>query len=682
LQKSTIKEALPFFALFNLALQPLYSSLVKFPEFFVFHNLRNLSLIMLVFSLSFLAPFLIFLLYLLAEKFGSHFQHGFRAFVFAALTTLILSQPVRSLDFSAEILVIACFFLCSLILFSIGYRKVIPSYLLFLSPAILLVPGMFLFNPQIKKLYNAETPISSRVAPKNSVPLVIVVFDEFPLVALLNKDLNIDSHLFPNFYELSQNANFYRNATTSADETTFSIPTILTGRYGHTRKIPVPFDYPNTLFTLLQDSYSMQATEFATQLFPNKLRDQKRSSNFSEIISDLSIVYGHVVLPSVFTKNLPSIQNNWGNFAVRQNQIRSPDHRAGRRKTFDDFLSSLKADNKPTLNYLHILLPHRIWEYLPSGRIYDPFEIENIALVSTTTWENETVLKESYQRLLLQVQFLDGLIADLIQNLKTKNLYDSSMIILVGDHGLGLTEGAELRKVQKKNYPEMLWVPLFIKFPNQKTGRTLDWNVETVDILPTIAEVLDFSIPWKVDGFSLMKEPSRTIKSSFLSNQRVRRNFSPDLRQIQRSVDRKIKWFGEEASANLFFPGSDQFLMGRPATSNVSTVDARIEIHKAERFQNLDSDSSFIPALLSGTIESAQLGENKMTIAVALNGAFQATVETRPLRKKGIHSFRVMLPESAFVKGYNTVQIYLRGAHGKYVLLESSETTIAKVESQ
>jgi hypothetical protein len=332
---------------------------------------------------------------------------------------------------------------------------------------------------------------------------------------------------------------------------------------------------------------------------------------------------------------------------------------------------------------LHILLPHRIWEYLPSGKIYDPFEIENIALITTTTWENETVLKESYQRLLLQVQFLDGLIGELIQKLKKENLYDSSMIILVGDHGIGLTEGAELRKVQKKNYPEMLWVPLFIKYPDQQMGRTFDWNVETVDILPTIAEILDFSIPWKVDGFSLVKNaPPRTIKSSFLSNQRVRRNFSPDLKQIQRSVDRKIRWFGEETSVNLFFPGTDQFLMGRSSASNVSTVDARIEIHKAERFKNLDLDASFIPALLSGTIESAQLGTNRMTIAVALNGTFQATGETRPLRRKGIHSFRMMLPESGFVKGDNRVELFLRDAHGKYVLLKTSETTFAKVESK
>ncbi len=679
-----IKEALPFFALFNLALQSLYSTLVKAPEFFVFHDIRNTSLLLFVFCLSFLAPLLLFVLYLLAGKVGKHFQQGYRAFVFAVLLTSILMQIARGLSPSIGILVMVCIFFFSLILFSIGYKKVISSYLLFLSPAILIVPTLLLLNPQIKKLYSSETPISTTVVPKNPAPLIVVVFDEFPLVALLNKDLKIDSHLFPNFHSLSQKASFYRNTTTSADQTTYSIPTMLTGRYANAGAVPVPLDYPNTLFTLLQNSYSMQATEFATQLFPEKLKDphSKSSSNIAEIISDLSIIYGHVVLPSALSRNLPSIQNNWGNFKVRQNQIRSPNHRNGRRKTFDDFLSSLESENKPILRYLHILLPHRIWEFLPSGRTYDPFEIENIALVQTTSWESETVVKESYQRLLLQVQFLDGLIGELVHKLKEENLYDSSMIVFVGDHGLGLTEGAELRKVQKKNYPEMLWVPLFIKYPDQKTGQIVDWNTETVDILPTIAEVLDFSIPWQVDGFSLVKkEPSRQNKRSFLSGEKVRRTFSSDLKQIQRSVDRKIIWFGEENSANLFYAGPDQWLIRQPATTNISTSNARIQIHKKERLGNVDPESTFIPALLSGTIESTELGAEKRNIAVALNGTFQSTGQTRPLRKKGIHSFRVMLPESAFVKGHNDVQIFLRNSNGKYVLLKSSEPEIARVET-
>ena len=131
----------------------------------------------------------------------------------------------------------------------------------------------------------------------------------------------------------------------------------------------------------------------------------------------------------------------------------------------------------------------------------------------------------------------------------------------------------------------------------------------------------------------------------------------------------------------MFYAGPDQWLIRQPAATNISISNARIQIHKKERFENVDPESSFIPALLSGTIESTELGAEKRNIAVALNGAFQSIGQTRPLRKTGIHSFRVMLPESAFIKGYNEIQIFLRNSNGRYVLLKSSEPEIARVET-
>ncbi|HSE41291.1 MAG TPA: sulfatase-like hydrolase/transferase, partial [Acidobacteriota bacterium] len=468
-------------------------------------------------------PLALYLVYVFVGKLGATFQNGYRAIVFALLTAFILMPAVRNFHPFLEVFLMFWFLLLSFILFFVGYKKLswMQSYLLFLSPAILIVPALFVTHWQIKKLYAAEKEVQVTVVPKNPAPVIILVFDEFPLVTLLNKDLQIDSHLFPNFYKLSQQASFYRNATTSADQTVYAIPAILTGKYPKPHSIAVPIDYPNTLFTLLSDTYSMQATEFGTKLFPDQEGSSRNttSRDISQIASDLLIIYGHLVLPQPLKSKLPSVTNNWGNFTIRQNQIRSPDHRAGRQKTFDDYLGSLKKESKPILRYLHILLPHRIWEFLPSGRIYDPFEIESIAMGQTVSWENETIVKESYQRLLLQVQFLDRLIGTLIAKLEQEDLYDSALIILVGDHGIGLTEREEFRKVEKNNFPEMLWIPLLIKYPNQKTGKTFDWNVESVDILPTVADVLKFTLPWKGDGYSLIQSaPPRKEKKCFMTD--------------------------------------------------------------------------------------------------------------------------------------------------------------------
>ena len=52
-----------------------------------------------------------------------------------------------------------------------------------------------------------------------------------------------------------------------------------------------------------------------------------------------------------------------------------------------------------------------------------------------------------------------------------------------------------------------MYVPLFIKVPDQAQGTVNDRLVETIDILPSVTSVLDLKIPWKpmVLLFSLTK---------------------------------------------------------------------------------------------------------------------------------------------------------------------------------
>lgn len=671
-----IKEALPFLALFNLAIvHPLFFTLIKGPEFFVYHQIKRTELLLLVLLLSFVAPCILYLLYLFAGRIGPRFQQAFRILVFATLSTLILMLPLKKFDYVPGTILVPMIFILSVIVFWFGYSRFswIRDFLLFFAPAILIVPAIFLFNPQIQKIMRAENPVAKAIHPGNNVPIVMVVFDEFPLVSLLNSKLEIDSHLFPNFSEFSKRATFYRNATTAGDQTILAIPSILTGNYPRGGTLPVRADFPNTLFTLLQGSYSMTATEYGTYLFPGEVKDEQpqQSMNLASMSSDLCIVYANVVLPADLRSGIPSITQNWGNFNVTQPLV--PDHRIGREKTFLDFVDSLRNDKKPFLRYLHILLPHRIWEYLPSGRYYDPFEIEHVAFDETVIWENETTAREAYQRHLLQVQYLDQLIGKLIRKLDSENLFDESMIILVGDHGVGFTQGEKFREVCPNNYPEMMWVPFFIKYPHQEKGETLDWNVETLDTLPTIASILKFDIPWKEDGYSLLNgRPPRTTKKIGIDFGKSRLVKSGDLEQIQRSVNRKIQMFGEEANANLYKAGPDPWILGKSASSESFHPNITVTVNKSERFRNVDPASASIPALLTGTIQSDSPLDTRYEIAIALNGTFCATGYTHPLRTKSRQLFRVMIPENSFVKGANVVKVFVRNPDGKYLLLKSA----------
>ena len=60
------------------------------------------------------------------------------------------------------------------------------------------------------------------------------------------------------------------------------------------------------------------------------------------------------------------------------------------------------------------------------------------------------------------------------------------------------------------NFQDILSVPLIIKAPYQKKGQVSDRYVETIDIVPTIADILEVRVPWPTDGMSAMGTENRS----------------------------------------------------------------------------------------------------------------------------------------------------------------------------
>ena len=82
-------------------------------------------------------------------------------------------------------------------------------------------------------------------------PVVFVVFDQFQLGALLDRDGHIDRAAFPSFAALAEEATWFRNATAVAGLTTYAVPAVLTGMRPSQDRLPVAADHPANLFTLL-----------------------------------------------------------------------------------------------------------------------------------------------------------------------------------------------------------------------------------------------------------------------------------------------------------------------------------------------------------------------------------------------------------------------------------------------
>ena len=198
-------------------------------------------------------------------------------------------------------------------------------------------------------------------------------------------------------------------------------------------------------------------------------------------------------------------------------------HEAGKNRaaSFIRFVDSIDSTSKPTLYFLHTLLPHVPFCYLPSGKIYDM----NSTLEGLTDerWnDDERAVNQAYQRHLLQVGFVDTLLGRLIARLKDIRLYDRSLIVIAADHGVSFCASDARRPITDTNYQDILPVPLFIKEPFQQEGIINDRNVETIDILPTIADILDITFPWRVDGHSMcdpsVPERQQKVAITILSN--------------------------------------------------------------------------------------------------------------------------------------------------------------------
>ncbi len=103
---------------------------------------------------------------------------------------------------------------------------------------------------------------------------------------------------------------------------------------------------------------------------------------------------------------------------------------------------------------------------------------------------------QAYQRHLLQVGYADRLLGDLLERLRDTGMYDRSLVVVTADHGMSFREGESGRVASQANLEDIAFVPLFVKQPGQERGEVVDHHVETIDVLPTIAEVLGFRIPW------------------------------------------------------------------------------------------------------------------------------------------------------------------------------------------
>jgi choline-sulfatase len=102
-----------------------------------------------------------------------------------------------------------------------------------------------------------------------------------------------------------------------------------------------------------------------------------------------------------------------------------------------------------------------------------------------------------------EIAYADSALGNFLDYLKTRGWYENSMVIVVGDHGEGLGQhGEETHGIFL--YDSTTHVPLIMKLSaNMDSGKLVDAQVRTTDILPTIVDWVGITTSVKFDGESL-----------------------------------------------------------------------------------------------------------------------------------------------------------------------------------
>ncbi len=103
-----------------------------------------------------------------------------------------------------------------------------------------------------------------------------------------------------------------------------------------------------------------------------------------------------------------------------------------------------------------------------------------------------------------EVAFADTQVGRLLEFLKKQGLYESSLITVLGDHGEGLGEHGE-ETHGFFIYNTTLHIPWIIKLPgNEFAGASIDPVVRSVDVAPTILQVLRLRHRGEIQGRGLL----------------------------------------------------------------------------------------------------------------------------------------------------------------------------------
>ncbi|MGI8846589.1 MAG: sulfatase-like hydrolase/transferase, partial [Thermoleophilaceae bacterium] len=472
---------------------------------------------------------------------------------------------------------------------------------------------------------DGDTATAAPKIPKKP-SVVLLIMDEFPVDQMLGPDGKIDAVRYPNFAALAATGTWFKNATTTYDSTIRATPEVMDAKLPRKSGAPNYLGHPESIYTIFgQRGYRVVSSEEATSVCPPRYCKGARAER-----------------PAI----LPLLQE-------------------GRRERLESFFSKI-GPGRPTLFLKHVLLPHGPYLFLPSGKqtrlsFRDPLPGMN----GPVGFGDRGLTDHNQQRLQLQIGFADHELGRLFARMKKNGSFNSSLIAVTADHGFAFEVGVKDRRtVTASNIDEIAPVPLFIKAPGQTKGSTSSTYARTIDIVPTIADILNFRMPYRADGSSAFSKRVRRRRFVRMLNRNLRGTITVSASSMERRrralVRRKVALFGSGDIASLYTGiGPNRRLIGRNSADLRPAGQGALgtEIDGASFMRAVNPRSVIRPTQVAGHIAGGRKGVDR-DLAVAVNGRIEAVGRSFHLKGDRAESYAMMVPEASIRDGRNSVQVF------------------------
>lgn len=618
--------------------EPLYDLFQGDLSSLVSTDATGLALVLLIAGIALVPPLVLFSLEAIASAIGAGAGRALHVVFVGGLIALFVLQAHASIDVPGSVLILAALVL------GVGGALLYPRSRAFrlglnvLAPAPLLFAALFLVSPAVSPLLHAHEPRVRAVPSASAAPLVLLVFDELPVTSLLDWRGRIDGGRYPAFARLARDGTWFPNTTSVDGATPWAVPAILTGDYPDPDALATSSAHPRSIFTLMGGERDAHVLEPITRVCPASLcrRDEEsaptRALGAANLLSNAS---ANRLLPDPLSRGALKVARG---VQILVGADASGDYLAARVRervgAFNRIVDSIHSGGRSDLYVVHLLLPHGPWEFLPSGRRYTA---ALDGLIDGRWSADPDLVTQGWQRHLLQLEYTDRLLGKLLDRLDEQGLYDEALVAVVADHGVNFAPQQPRRELDARSVHQLAPVPFILKAPGRRGGKIDPEPLQTIDVLPTIADALGAELPWHSDGTSAFSRErvhpttARVTESGVDPTEVARTQLGRD----GAAAARRQALFGSGRDRRaLYAPGTMSRLVGRRVPNGLrSSRSAQVHV---------GGSAEAMPAYVQGTVDGVPVNRE---LAFAVGGRIAAV--TRSYGLDGETVFATPLPDWA-----------------------------------